>query len=142
MKKITLIMFFACFTFLSWGQSWCGDSYMLGVVVFLVVVDAVRVQPLNWEPTYSLDTKNPFDLYVFDREMKSFFPHQKVEKVTTSPFMYVSEHHEAVNYLVIKPTFFNLSDTALINEVKNGSNLFLSSENMGYRCCNMRNCLL
>jgi len=28
MKKITLIMFFACFTFLSWGQSWCGDSYM------------------------------------------------------------------------------------------------------------------
>jgi len=103
---------------------------MLGVVVFLVVVDAVRVQPLNWEPTYSLDTKNPFDLYVFDREMKSFFPHQKVEKVTTSPFMYVSEHHEAVNYLVIKPTFFNLSDTALINEVKNGSNLFLSSENM------------
>jgi hypothetical protein len=98
-------------------------------VLIILLIDTFRVNPTNWKPTYSLDHKNPFDLYVFNREIKNIIPENRIKRILKTPYEYIQEQTKKVNYLVIKQNMYITDDTLLLEEVKKGSNLFVSSEN-------------
>jgi hypothetical protein len=100
-------------------------------VIFLILfIDSFRTKPLNWNPTFSLDHKNPLDLYVFNAEIACFIPENRIERVVTTSYEYVANNpgNGKVNYLIIDKSLKSLSDKVLLNEVAKGSNLFISSE--------------
>ena len=106
--------------------------YLAGIfflVLIILLIDTFRVNPTNWKPTYSLDHKNPFDLYVFNREIKNIIPENRIKRILKTPYEYIQEQTKKVNYLVIKQNMYITDDTLLLEEVKKGSNLFVSSEN-------------
>ena len=101
---------------------------ILFLVVALVIFDSFKVKPTNWERNYKLDYKNPYDLYIFNHELKNLVPDQTVERVISSPYEYIEEQTDTVTYFVIKHRMYDIGDSILLEEVKKGNNLFVSSE--------------
>lgn len=105
--------------------------YLAGIlflVVALVIFDSFKVKPTNWERNYMLDYKNPYDLYIFNHELKNLVPDQTVERVISSPYEYIEEQTDTVTYFVIKHRMYDIGDSILLEEVKKGNNLFVCSE--------------
>jgi hypothetical protein len=102
---------------------------LLGVIILVVFIDMSRTKPTDWAPTYSLDNKNPLDLYVFNHEVNKIIPKERLKRITITPFEYFREHKEPVNFLIINQNVYDLADSILLNEVSKGSNLFISAEN-------------
>ncbi len=106
--------------------------YLAGIfflVLIILLIDTLRVKPTNWKPSYSLDHKNALDLYVFNREIKNLIPEKRMTRVLRSPYEYIQDQTETVTFLVIKQNMYLIGDTIILEEVKKGSNLFISCEN-------------
>ena len=104
-------------------------ALLVGVIILIIFMDLYSTKPTNWNPTYSLDTKNPLDLYVFNHEADKFFPKGNLKRVTVTPFEYFREHKETSNFLIINEGVYDLADSILFDQVRKGSNLFISAEN-------------
>ncbi len=107
--------------------------YLFGVVAVVLIIflmDSMKIKPVDWEQRYSLDTKNPYDLYVFNAEIKNFVSSQKIEREWLSPYEHLGDGVRKANYLIIDKNMHGLSDTLLLEEVAKGSNLLISSENI------------
>jgi hypothetical protein len=103
---------------------------LLGVILLVVFIDMSRTKPVDWTPTYSLDNKNPLDLYVFNHEVNKIIPKDRLKRVTVTPFEYFRNNDGGkANYLIINQNVYDLGDSLLLDEVKNGSNLWVSAEN-------------
>ncbi|MDD4968967.1 MAG: hypothetical protein PHT07_06020 [Paludibacter sp.] len=102
---------------------------LIGVIVLIVVQDMYKTTPTNWKPSYSLDKKNPLDLYVFNHEVEKIFPNDKLKRVTATPFEYFRENKEPANFLIINENMYNLADSVILEQVSKGSNLWISAEN-------------
>lgn len=102
---------------------------LLGVIVLIVFIDMSRTKPIDWSATYSLDTKNPLDLYVFNHEVEKIIPKERLKRITVTPFEYFRESNGAANYMIINQNVYEQIDSLLLNEVSNGSNLWISGEN-------------
>jgi hypothetical protein len=103
---------------------------MLAIVVLIVVIDAGRPKPVNWEPTYSLDHKNPLDLYVFNQQAEKLIGRDRLKRITVTPFEYLREDSSMVNMLIINHNEYDMGDSVLLDAVARGSNLFISAENI------------
>ena len=106
--------------------------YLAGIfllVLIILLIDTFRIKPTNWKPTYSLDYKNPFDLYVFNREIKNIIPENRITRILSTPYEYIQNQTDTVNYLMIRQNMYFIGDTVILEKVKEGSNLFVSSEN-------------
>ena len=106
--------------------------YLAGIfllVLIILLIDTFRVKPTNWKPTYSLDFKNPFDLYVFNREIKNIIPENRINRILSTPYEYIQNQTDTVTYLMIRQNMYFIGDTVILEKVKEGSNLFVSSEN-------------
>ena len=106
--------------------------YLAGIfllVLIILLIDTFRVKPTNWKPTYYLDHKNPFDLYVFNREIKNIIPENRIKRILSTPYEYIQNQTDTVNYLMIRQNMYFIGDTVILEKVKEGSNLFVSSEN-------------
>ncbi|MNE18073.1 hypothetical protein D3C87_890850 [compost metagenome] len=103
-----------------------------------LLVDKGQPKPIDWTPTYSVEDKIPFGLYVFNQEADAIFK-QKVERISTqTPYEYLDSQYDArenVETYKIKGTFVNISEANNIDEqsmkeilyfVSNGNNAFLS----------------
>ncbi len=103
-----------------------------------VLVDKGQPKPIDWIPTYSVEDKIPFGLYVFDQEADHLFK-EKVERISTqTPYEYLDSQYDArenVETYKIKGTFVNISEANNIDEqsmkeilyfVSHGNNAFLS----------------
>lgn len=102
---------------------------LVGVIILIIVLDGMRVKPVNWQPTYSLDTKNPFDLYVFNQQVDKLFPAKKFERVENTFYNYTWDNGDVPrNYLIIKHSVYQELDTLLLQSIKKGSNLFVNAE--------------
>ncbi|MBL0736913.1 DUF4350 domain-containing protein [Flavobacterium sp. GN10] len=103
-----------------------------------LLVDKGQPKPIDWTPTYSVEDKIPFGLYVFDQEADVLFK-QKVERISTqTPYEYLDSQYDArenVETYKIKGTFMNISEVDNIDDqsmkeilyfVSHGNNAFLS----------------
>ena len=66
--------------------------FLLLIVVGLVYVEANRPQPINWSPSFSINSKAPFGMYVFDKEHKTIFKDQYVEKFGNTIYEFLNEN--------------------------------------------------
>lgn len=103
-----------------------------------LLVDKGQPKPIDWTPTYSVEDKIPFGLYVFDQEADGLFK-QKVERISTqTPYEYLDSQYDArenVQTYKVKGTFMNISEVDNIDQqsmkeilyfVSHGNNAFLS----------------
>jgi hypothetical protein len=102
---------------------------LIGVIILIVFIDMNKTIPTNWRPTYSLDTKNPLDLYVFNHEVDKIFPKGNLKRVTVTPFEYFRKNKENANFLIINLNVYDLTDSVLLDRVRQGSTLWISAEN-------------
>ncbi|MFV0471658.1 MAG: hypothetical protein ACK5L7_06445 [Paludibacteraceae bacterium] len=101
---------------------------LVGVIAFVILIESLRTQPMHWQQTYSLDYKNPFDLYVFEHEIPQLFQRKPPEIVKTDNYPYFKNKNRPVaNYIIIKHGIYSETDTLLLNEIKKGSSLFISA---------------
>ena len=102
---------------------------LIGVIILIVFIDMNKKTPTNWSPTYSLDNKNPLDLYVFNHEVDKIFPKGNLKRVTVTPFEYFRNNKKNANFLIINLNVYDLTDSVLLDRVHQGSTLWISAEN-------------
>lgn len=116
--------------------------YIAVLVVILGLVfmaDKGQPKPIDWTPTYSINDKIPFGLYILNKEAKSYFKNQKVERISSQTiYEYLdSKYNDAkdAETYTIKGTVLNISEANNIDEqsmkeilyfVSHGNNAFLS----------------
>ncbi|MGO4772975.1 DUF4350 domain-containing protein [Flavobacterium sp. W22_SRS_FK3] len=111
------------------------------VFIFALILLAGHDGPKNidWSPTYSVNDKIPFGLYVFDKEINGLLKKQKIERVSAlTPYEFLDSKYvpdTIVGTYKIKGTFFNITEFASIDDqsmkelfyfVSHGNSAFLS----------------
>lgn len=111
------------------------------VVIFALILLADRDQPkpIDWRPTYGVNDKIPFGLYVFNKEISGLLKNQKVERISSlTPYEFLSPKYDTdtlVENYTIKGTFLNIAPSDIIDVqsikeifyfVSHGNNAFLS----------------
>lgn len=116
-------------------------AFLVIIFIAILIVDSNRPKPVNWSPSYSVNDKIPFGLYVLDHEIGSLFKNQKIERLSTeTPYEFLSPKYDAnpkVQTYTIKGSFLNVSEFAAIDQasmteifyfVSHGNNAFLSMQ--------------
>lgn len=116
-------------------------AILVFILALVLIADNDEPKPIDWRPTYSVNDKIPYGLYVFDKEIKGIFK-SKVERISTmTPYEYLDSKYDEdtlVENYKIKGTFINISETNAIDEqsikeifyfVSHGNNAFLSMKN-------------
>ncbi|MFH6992362.1 DUF4350 domain-containing protein [Flavobacterium sp. FlaQc-48] len=115
----------------------------IAVLVFMFAIillaDRDRQKPIDWRPTYSVNDKIPYGLYVFDKEINGFFKDHKVERISlVTPYEYLDSQYDEdtlIENYKIKGNFINISEENTIDDqsikeifyfVSHGNNAFLS----------------
>lgn len=109
------------------------------VFVLILIADRNRPKPIDWRPTYSVNDKIPFGMYVFNKEIGGILKNQKIERVSAiTPYEFLDSKYDAdttVQDYKIKGTFINIAEygnidaqsiTELFYFVSHGNNAFLS----------------
>ena len=111
------------------------------VFIFALILLAGHNAPkkIDWTPTYSVNDKIPFGLYVFDKEINGLLKKQKIERVSAlTPYEFLDSKYvpdTIVGTYKIKGTFFNITEYSTIDDqsmnelfyfVSHGNSAFLS----------------
>lgn len=94
-------------------------AILVFILALVLIADHDQPKPIDWRPTYSVNDKIPYGLYVFDKEIKGIFK-SKVERISTmTPYEYLDSKYDEdtlVENYKIKGTFINISETNAIDE--------------------------
>ena len=114
-------------------------AVLVFILAIILLADNDQQKPIDWRPTFSVNDKIPYGLYVFDKEINSFFKHHKVERISTiTPYEYLDSKYDEdtlVENYTIKGNFINISEKNTIDDqsikeifyfVSHGNNAFLS----------------
>jgi hypothetical protein len=119
------------------------------VLALILIAGRNDQKPIDWRPTYSVNDKIPYGLYVFDKEINGILKKQKIERVSAvTPYEFLDSKYipdTIEGKYKIKGTFFNISEyggsqpgtselgtiddqsiTELFYFVSHGNNAFLS----------------
>ena len=111
------------------------------VLIFaaILISDYNEPKPIDWRPTYSVNDKIPYGLFVLDKEMGGILKKQKIERISSvTPYEFLDSKYDPdslVQTYRIKGTFINISlqnniDDQSMKEimyfVSHGNNAFLS----------------
>ena len=61
---------------------------MFVVLLGIVAIDSTAPKPINWTPTYSINDKIPFGLYIFNQELKSILKPDTLTTINVTPYEY------------------------------------------------------
>jgi hypothetical protein len=105
------------------------------ILALVIAMDISKPKPINWEPTYGVNDKIPFGLYILNQELGKMTG-QKVTKMEQSPYEYFESQYDydtLVNTYKVKGTFLNISDYGNIDETSAQEILyFISHENTAF----------
>lgn len=105
------------------------------ILALVIAMDISKPKPINWEPTYGVNDKIPFGLYILNQELGKMTG-QKVTKMEQSPYEYFESQYDydtLVNNYKVKGTFLNISDYGNIDETSAQEILyFISHENTAF----------
>ena len=116
-------------------------AFLVALLVLIVVVDINRPKPINWTPSFEVNAKIPFGLYVFNEEKENFFKGDTIQTIQTTPYEYFDSFYDfdtLVNTYEIKGTFLAIAEDYFIDEtsteelltfVSHGNAAFLSMSN-------------
>ena len=116
--------------------------FLFLLIAGVIYIDAVRPKPVDWSPSYDLHDKIPFGLNVFDQEINTLLPQNKVDKVSNTVYEFLDPLYDAdtlVKNYKIKGTILNICDEYIIDDestkelfyfVSHGNTAFLSVQNL------------
>ena len=117
-------------------------AILILVFAIILIADHDKQKPIDWRPTYSVNDKIPFGLYVFDKEINGLLKNQKIERVSAvTPYEFLDSKYvpdTTAGKYKIKGTFFNISEYGQIDDqsitelfyfVSHGNNDFLIMKN-------------
>ncbi|WP_255373812.1 DUF4350 domain-containing protein [[Flexibacter] sp. ATCC 35103] len=117
-------------------------AVLVFILALILIIDRDQPKPIDWRPTYSVNDKIPYGLYVFDKEISGMFKNNKVERISTvTPYEFLDSKYDEdtlVENYKIKGTFINISEANTIDDqsikeifyfVSHGNNAFLSMKN-------------
>ncbi|CAM4115612.1 hypothetical protein FLAN108750_11125 [Flavobacterium antarcticum] len=125
-----------------------NKSVIIYLVLFLVVsigiiaLDSNTPKPINWTPTYSINDKIPFGLYIFNNELHSLLKPDTLNTINVTAYEYFDgfyNYDTLVNKYETSGTFIAINDFADIDEesVKellyfsgHGNSVFLSMKSL------------
>lgn len=112
---------------------------MVLILIGIIFVDANRPRPINWTPTFALNDKIPFGLYIFDKESEPLFANQKITKISETPyeFFYDKYDYEDSTYTVNGSILYINDEFSIDNSsvdeffyyASRGNDIFISSTN-------------
>ncbi len=102
--------------------------------------DANKPKPVNWNPSFKSNDKEPYGLFVFKNELANIFPNKNINSIGSTPYeyfntvFYTNEHNSdsLFNYVFINPNIEidPPSLRYLMDFVHSGNNIFISSESI------------
>lgn len=117
-------------------------AVLVFILILILIGDYNKPKPIDWRPTYSVNDKIPFGLYVFDKEINGILKNQKVERIPDiTPYEFLdSKYNEdtLIETYTVRGTFINISQQNNIDDqsikeimyfVSHGNNAFLSMTN-------------
>lgn len=112
---------------------------LIFLFIGMVFIEANRPKPIDWKPTFALNDKIPFGLYVFNQEADKLFTDQKITKINTTPYEYFEDKY---NYddstYTVKGDILYVNDEFTIDDssvdelfyfASRGNSIFISSSN-------------
>jgi len=114
--------------------------FLVLIFIAIIFVDANRPRPIDWRPTYSINDKIPFGLYIFDKETPTLLKKNSLKKVTNTIYEYFEplyNYDSLVNNYSERGTILSISEYSLIDDqstqellyfVSHGNSAFLSSK--------------
>ncbi|PXY39063.1 hypothetical protein DMB65_19490 [Flavobacterium cheongpyeongense] len=122
-----------------------GKSMKIYIAVLVLVFALILLagsnsqKRIDWTPTYSVNDKIPFGLYIFNKEIDGLLKQQKLERVSAlTPYEFLDSKYvpdTVVGTYKIKGTFLNITEFASIDDqsmkelfyfVSHGNSAFLS----------------
>ena len=117
-------------------------SVLVFIFILILISDYDKPKPIDWRPTYSVNDKIPFGLYVFDKEIGGILKKQKIQRISAvTPYEFLDSKYDEdslVETYSVKGTFVNISVQNNIDDqsmkeimyfVSHGNNAFLSMAN-------------
>lgn len=117
-------------------------AVLVFILILILIGDYNQQKPIDWRPTYSVNDKIPFGLYVFDKEIGGILKKQKIQRIAAvTPYEFLDSKYDddtLVETYKIKGTFVNISQQNNIDDqsikelmyfVSHGNNAFLSMAN-------------
>lgn len=114
--------------------------FLVLIFIAIIFVDANRPRPIDWRPTYSINDKIPFGLYIFDKETPTLLKKNSLKKVTNTIYEYFEplyNYDSLVNNYSERGTILSISEYSLIDDqstqellyfVSHGNSAYLSSK--------------
>ena len=109
------------------------------IFVLIFIASPNEPKPIDWRPTYSVNDKIPFGLYVFDKEINKILKSQNIQRISTvTPYEFLDLQYNTDSLVLnynIKGTIINISEMDNIDEqsikeifyfVSHGNSAFLS----------------
>ncbi len=117
-------------------------AVLVFILILILIGDYNKQKTIDWRPTYSVNDKIPYGLYVFDKEIGGILKNQKIERIPDiTPYEFLdSKYNEdtLVETYTVKGTFINISQQNNLDDqsakeimyfVSHGNNAFLSMTN-------------
>ncbi|PWB24733.1 DUF4350 domain-containing protein [Flavobacterium sp. HTF] len=117
-------------------------AILVFVFAMILIASSGQRKPIDWRPTYSVNDKIPYGLYIFDKEINNILKNQKIERVSAvTPYEFLDSKYvpdTVVGKYKIKGTFFSIAENNEIDDqsikelfyfVSHGNSVFLSMKN-------------
>lgn len=114
--------------------------FLVLLLAGIVYIDATRSKPINWSPTFGINDKIPFGMYIFNEEAPALFDNEKVNRITQTAYEYLEplyDYDSLVNTYKAKGTILSISENYLIDDestqeilyfAEHGNKIFISSK--------------
>ena len=114
--------------------------FLVLLLVGIVYIDATRPKPIDWTPTYGINDKIPYGMYIFNEETPNFFKNQKVNRISETAYEYFEHlynYDTLVNTYTVNGTVLSISENYLIDDestqellyfADHGNKVFISSK--------------
>ncbi len=86
------------------------------VILGITALDSATPKPINWTPTYSINDKIPFGLYVFNQELNSILKPDTLNTINVTPYEYFDSYY---NYDTLVNTYNTRGTFVAINDFSN-----------------------
>lgn len=114
--------------------------FLVVVILGIVALDSATPKPLNWTPTYSINDKIPFGLYIFNQELQSLLKPDTLNTINVTPYEYFDNYYNydsLVNTYSTSGTFLSINEQSnfddesvqeLLYFASHGNTVFLSTK--------------
>lgn len=111
--------------------------WIFGIALLAIVItELVRPKPIDWRASYTTFDKIPFGGFVLFEEASSLFKNSEIIPIEKDPYEFLADSTYAQNSAYIffnDEIFFDEKQTEqVLNYVKNGNTVFISSRSIGY----------